>query len=126
MRRTLYGVLKDTKRAASDLRADGVALAPEVEQALGRFEAAVRHALASSPDGETIAQAEELVAIDALCDLHVSLQTQPEDLRSRLRPIIDDWIEHAASGVTSQDLERRAATGPAAAPLDSWLDAQER
>ncbi|MBA3948927.1 MAG: hypothetical protein H0X44_03170 [Acidobacteria bacterium] len=118
--------MKDTTQAAAELRAGGVALAPDVDRKLARVEAAIDHALASSPDGETIAKAEELVALDALSDLHLAAQTQPEPLRSRLRPIVDEWIAHAArTGVTPSDLSSPAST---ATPLtlDSWLDARER
>ena len=121
MRRTLYRVMKDTTEAAAALRADGIPLSPEVDRKLARVEAAVAHALASSPDGETIAQAEELVALDALCDLHLALQTQPERLRERLRPVVEDWIAHAArTGITPPDSRPNAP-----AQLDEWLDAQE-
>lgn len=121
MRRTLYGVMKGTTEAATALRADGTVLAHEVDRKLARVEAAIAHALASSPDGETIAQAEELVALDALCDLHLAVQTQPEPLRERLRPIIDEWIAHAArTGIAPPDAPRREAM-----PLDQWLDTQE-
>lgn len=121
MRRTLYGVMKGTTEAAAALRADGVPLTPDVDRKLARVEAAVAHALASSPDGETIAQAEELVALDALCDLHLAAQREPEPLRARLRPIVDEWIAHAArTGLAPAELPSRASV-----PLDTWLDAQE-
>lgn len=124
MRRTLYGLMKDTTEAAAELRASGVALAPDVDRKLARAESAIDHALASSPDGETIAQPEELVALDALCDLHLAAETQPEPLRARLRPIVAEWIAHAArTRVTPADL-----SPPAIAPstLDSWFDDQGR
>ena len=122
MRRTLYGVMQDTHRVTTELRVRGPGLSPEIDNKLARFEAAITHALASSPDGETIAQPEELVSLDALCDLHVALQGQPEFLRARLRPIIEDWIAHAAmTGITPEGL-----SGPAAAaPLDVWLSAED-
>lgn len=121
MRRTLYGVMKGTTEAAATLRADGTELAHEVDRKLARVEAAIAHALASSPDGETIAQAEELVALDALCDLHLAVQTQPEPLREQLRPIIDEWIAYAArTGIAPPEAPRREVM-----PIDQWLDTQE-
>jgi hypothetical protein len=125
MRRTLYGVIKATNEAAAQLREGEVALTPDIEQKLDRFEAAMRHALASSPDGETIAQPEELVALDALCDLHLALQDQPERMRAALRPIIDDWITYAVTmGVTPDEMVARATTGAAPAAIESWLEQQ--
>ncbi len=122
MRRTLYGVMQDTHRVVTELRARGPVLSPEIDQKLARFEAAITHALASSPDGETLARPEELVSLDALCDLHVALQNQPEFLRARLRPIVEDWIAHAAmTGLTPEDLSARAP----ATPLDVWLSAKD-
>lgn len=122
MRRTLYGVMQDTQRVTTELRAGGPVLSPAIDHKLARFEAAITHALASSPDGDTIAQPEELVSLDALCDLHLALQDQPEFLRARLRPVIEDWIAHAAmTGITPEDLSARAP----AAPLDVWLSAKD-
>lgn len=124
MRRTLYGVMKDTTRATADLRA-AIDLAPEIDQKLARFESAVAQALASSPDGESIAQPEELVTLDALCDLHVAAQEQPEPIRERLRPIIDEWIAHAAmTGITPLELTERADAGAPSA-LEAWLHAED-
>jgi hypothetical protein len=125
MRRTLYGVIRDTNDAAAQLREEGVTLTPDIQQKLGRFEAAMQHALASSPDGETIAQAEELVALDALCDLHLALQQQPERLRAALRPVVDDWISYAVStGATPEELASRSSSSATPAAIDSWLDRQ--
>src|SRR5687768_4559955 len=125
MRRTLYGVMKDTNRATAALRAASPALAPELDQKLSRFESAIAHALASSPDGETIAQPEELVTLDALCDLHLAAQGQPEALRERLRPIVDEWIAHAAmTGITPLDLEGRPES-QSATQLDAWFESED-
>ena len=125
MRRTLYGVMKDTRRAAADLRATAPTLSPEIDLKLARFERAVAHALASSPDGETIAQPEELVTLDALSDLHLAAQHQPDALRDRLRPIVDEWIAHAAvTGITPADLVPRPESH-ATTQLDDWLDAED-
>lgn len=126
MRRTLYGVIKDTHESAAQMRAEGIMLTPAIQQKLDRFEAAMQQALASSPDGETIAQPEELVALDALCDLHVALQDQPERLRAALRPIIDNWIAYAAAnGITPEELAAKATTLTTPAAIDSWLERQE-
>jgi hypothetical protein len=117
--------MKDTNRATADLRATAPALPPDIDQKLSRFEAAIAHALATSPDGETIAQPEELVTLDALCDLHLAAQEQPEPLRERLRPIIDDWIAHAAmTGITPVDLETRTAS-QTTAQLEAWLGSDD-
>ena len=51
MRRTLYGVLEDTRVAATALRVQTPVLDPGISDKLARFEAAIDHALASSPDG---------------------------------------------------------------------------
>lgn len=124
MRRTLYAVMKNTMQTAAELRASGLVLAPDVDRKLARVEAAFDHALVSSPDGETIAQAEEMVALDALSDLHLAAQSEPPAIRARLRPMVDEWIAHPArTGVTAPDLSSHGATP---SPLDSWLDAEER
>lgn len=125
MRRTLYGVMKDTNRATAALRATTPALAPDIDQKLSRFESAIAHAMASSPDGQTIAQPEELVTLDALCDLHLAAQEQPEPLRERLRPIVEEWIAHAAmTGITPLDLEERTEPPPVT-QLDDWFEAED-
>lgn len=118
MTRTLYGVLEDTLAAAAELR-QVPALDPGLEERLSRLEAAIQRALASSPDGATVARAEEYVALNALCDLHLAIQDRPESLRSRFRPIIDEWIAYAAeTGLTPQELDRAE---PAAREVDEWL-----
>lgn len=120
MGRTLYEVLEETREAAAVLRAEG-ALDPEMSQKLARFDVAVEHALASSPDGATVAHPEELVALNALCDVHLAAQSRPEALRARLRPIVDVWIAYAAStGVTPQELGQ-ARPDDASGPVDAWL-----
>lgn len=121
MRRTLYGVLEDTRVAATALRGETPILDPDISDKLARFEAAIDHALASSPDGATVAQPEELVALDALCDLHLALQHRDELLKERLRPIIDEWIAYAAStGLTPQELARSAGQEHRT-EMDGWL-----
>lgn len=121
MRRTLYGVLEDTRVAATALRVQTPMLDPGISDKLARFEAAVDHALASSPDGTTVAQPEELVALDALCDLHLALQHHDEPLKERLRPIVDEWIAYAAStGLTPQELARSAGQ-ESRTEMDGWL-----
>ena len=126
MRRTLYGVFEKTRQAAAELRdASTTALSPEIGAKLARFEEAVINALGSSPDGQHIAHPEEMVALDALCDLHVSLGDAPEALRERFRPILDDWISYAvATGMTPQEMSARAAA--AESDLETWLDADDR
>ena len=125
MRRTLYGVIEETREAAAELRRSPAGLSPEIEGKLARFEEAVTHAMASSPDGHHIAQPEEMVALDALCDLHVALGGAPEALRERFRPIVDAWISYAvATGMTPQEMSVRAAT--AESDLEAWLDAEDR
>jgi hypothetical protein len=120
MSRTLYAVLQETQQAASDLR-QSASLPGDIAEKLARFEAAIDHALASSPDGKTVAHPEEYVALDALCDLHVALQEQSLDMRERLRPIVDEWIAYAAStGLTPQELE--AAHREPVSPVDGWLE----
>lgn len=122
MRRTLYAVLEHTREAAKDLRAAGLELEAGISDRLARFESAIEHALASSPDGETVAHAEEYVALDALCDLHVALQDQPGPLREQVRPIVDEWIAYAVStGLTPQELASSAGKQGDAA--DEWLQA---
>lgn len=104
MASTLYGVLKDTLAAVAELRplCDG-----GLDDQIGRFEAAVRRALASSRDGSTVAASEEYAALNALCDLHVRVQGAAENVRARLSPIIDDWIAYAAStGRTPEEWDR--------------------
>jgi len=119
--RSLYEVLEGTRIAANAIRADGVALEPAIDEKLRRFEQAVQHALESSPDGETVAQAEEFVALNALSDLHVALRGKPAELQDRLRPIVDEWIAYAAcTGLTPQELARPAAQ-PHAPDVDTWL-----
>lgn len=125
MLRSLYDVLEDTRTAAAAIRTDGLWLEPPIDEKLRRFEAAVEHALASSPDGETVAQAEELVALNALSDLHLALQNQPVELRERLRPIVDEWIAYAAStGLTPQELAR-SATHAGGTDVETWLRTAE-
>ena len=120
MSRTLYAVLQETRRAAADLR-QSTMLTGELAEKLARFEVSVDQALASSPDGATVAHPEEYVALDALCDLHVALQEQPPDMRERLRPIVDEWIAYAAStGLTPQEFE--AARRESADAVDGWLE----
>lgn len=123
MSRTLYAVLEETRVAASDLR-ESTALTPDISEKLARFESAVEHALASSPDGATVAHPEEYVALDALCDLHVALQDQSTEMRDRLRPIVDEWIAYAAStGLTPQEFEasRTATSGQGfGRPAKDW------
>jgi hypothetical protein len=115
--------MHDTHRVTAELRASESVIPPDIDHKLARFEAAIAHALASSPDGETIAQPEELVSLDALCDLHVALRDQPEVLRARLRPIVDDWIAHAAmTGITPEDLAGREPV-PSDTALEAWLNA---
>lgn len=122
MARTLYGVLEDTLAAAGAMRGSA-ALDPEIDDKLARFEAAMRQALASSPDRATVARAEEYVALNALCELHVAIQSRPESLRAQLRPIVDEWIAYAAAtGLTPQELAR-AAQQDAAREVDDWLRA---
>ena len=121
MRRSLYAVLEDTRVAAMDLRL-ALTLDPEIEAKLARFEKAVEHAIASSPDGKTVAHAEEYVALDALCELHVALQGRPAEVRDRLRPIVDEWIAYAAStGLTPQELAAQRDNSP----VDRWLTSGE-
>lgn len=125
MRPTVYGVVRQTEEAASRIRGEGNALSPAINGTLTRLEAAVRRALASSPDGETIARAEKLVALDAFCDLHVALEDQPEDVRARFRPILDAWVaDGAMRAVTLGELERRAGR-TASSDLESWFDTGE-
>jgi hypothetical protein len=97
VRRSLYRVLEDTRRIVAGLRRVPAPLPIEFELALSRVETAVTRALASSPDGETVAHAEEMVALEAVCDLHETARRAPSRLREELRPLINDWIEHAAS-----------------------------
>ena len=119
MSRTLYEVLEETRGAATDLR-ESTALPPDISEKLARFEAAIDHALASSPDGRTVAHPEEYVALDALCDLHVALQQQSTEMRDRLRPIVDEWIAYAAStGLTPQEFE--ASHRETVSAVDGWL-----
>ena len=119
MGRTLYAVLQDTQSAAADLRETARADAVIADK-LARFEAAVEHALASSPDGATVAHPEEYVALDALCELHLALQDRPVEFRERLRAIIDEWIAYAAStGMTPEEFE--AASRDSSAEVDGWL-----
>jgi hypothetical protein len=121
MRRTLYGVFQDTHQAVADLRAGDTGLDAEISQKLARFETAVEHALASSPDQATVAHPEELVALDALCDLHIAAQSRPQPLREQLRPIVDAWIAYAAStGLTPQELAQ-AKPDAAEGRIDAWL-----
>lgn len=123
MRRTLYGVLEDTSRAAAELRGRKLVLDPDIDRRLARFEEAIDRALASSPDRTTVAQPEEFVALDALCELHIAVQNQPESLRSLIRPIVDEWIAYAVTtGLTPQELAARTRTQEGAAPLETWLD----
>lgn len=124
MARTLYEVLEDTLAAARAMRAS-TALDPEIDDKLARFEAAVGHALSSSPDRATVARAEEYVALNALCELHVAIQSRPESLRSQLRPIIDEWIAYAAdTGLTPQELAK-AAQQETTRDVDDWLRAAD-
>lgn len=121
MQRTLYGVLQDTRHAAAGIREQGLELDPEISVKLARFEAAIDHALASSPDGVTVSHPEEYVALDALCDLHLSLQSRPESLQTLLRPIVDEWIAYAAStGLTPQELSQSAARENSR-EVEGWL-----
>ena len=123
MGRTLYEVLEETRGAAALVRTDAVDLESEISQKLARFEIAVEHALQTSPDHATVAHPEELVALNALCDLHLAAQSGPEPLRERLRPIVDVWIAYAAStGLTPQELVQ-ARPGHAAEPVEAWLRA---
>lgn len=125
MLRSLYEVLESTRTAAASVRTDGLRLEPRIDEKLRRFEEAIEHALATSPDGETVAQAEELVALNALSDLHLELQDQPVELRERLRPIVDEWIAYAAStGLTPQEPARSAADA-GATDVDTWLQTAE-
>ncbi|HUF24553.1 MAG TPA: hypothetical protein VMN81_10525 [Vicinamibacterales bacterium] len=122
MGRTLYEVLEETRGAAAVLRTGGD-LDPEISQKLVRFEIAVEHALDTSPDKATVAHPEEVVALNALCDLHLAAQSRPESLRARLRPIVDVWIAYAAStGLTPQELAQPRPDDPAG-PVDAWLRA---
>lgn len=121
MSRTLYAVMQETQAAASELRETAV-LDPAISEKLARFETAVAHALASSPDGATVAHPEEYVALDALCDLHVALQDQPPEMRERLRPIVDEWIAYAAAtGMTPEELA--SSHQPKGEEVDRWLNA---
>jgi hypothetical protein len=123
MRRTLYGVLENTSRAAAELRSRKLVIDPDIDRRLARFEEAIERALASSPDRTTVAQPEEFVALDALCELHIAVQGQPESLRSLVRPIVDEWIAYAVTtGLTPQELAARTRTHDVAAPLETWLD----
>ena len=123
MSRSLYAVLQETRHAASDLR-QKAALTDDIGEKLARFEAAIDHALASSPDGATVAHPEEYVVLDALCDLHLALQDQPAGLREQLRPIVDEWIAYAAStGLTPQEFEAARRETPNA--VDGWLKAAD-
>jgi len=123
MGRSLYEVLEETRVAAAVVRTDAVDLDPEISRKLTRFEIAVDHALETSPDHATVAHPEELVALNALCDLHLAAQSRPESLRARLRPIVDVWIAYAAStGLTPQELGQ-ATPGDGSGPVDAWLGA---
>ena len=123
MRRTLYGVLEDTSRAAAELRGRKVVIDPDIDRRLARFEEAIERALASSPDRTTVAHPEEFVVLDALCELHIAVQGQPESLRSLVRPIVDDWIAYAVTtGLTPQELAARTRTHAGATPLENWFD----
>lgn len=122
---TLYEVLEETRGAAAVLRTEAVDLDPEISQKLSRFEMAVEHALRTSPDKATVAHPEELVALNALCDLHLAAQSRPESLRARLRLIVDVWIAYAAStGLTPQELAQPRPDDPAW-PVDAWLRADD-
>lgn len=120
MARTLYEVLEETRGAAALLRTGDAGLDPEISQKLARFETSVDHALASSPDGATVAHPEELVALNALCDLHLAAQGQPEGLRERLRPIVDVWIAYAASTGLSPDLPSSVPANDLADQVKDW------
>lgn len=121
---TLYGVLEDTLAAVGAMRASAE-LDTEIEGKLARFEETIRLAMASSPDRSTVARAEEYVALNALCDVHVAIQSRPESLRSQLRPIVDEWISYAAAtGLTPQELTRTPQQEPAV-DADGWLRAPE-
>ncbi|HEX6324597.1 MAG TPA: hypothetical protein VFZ36_12795 [Vicinamibacterales bacterium] len=120
MGRTLYEVLEETRGTAALLRTGDAGLDPEISQKLARFETAVDHALASSPDGATVAHPEELVALNALCDLHLAAQGQPEWLRERLRPIVDVWIAYAASTGLSPDLPSAEPANDLADQVKDW------
>ncbi len=122
MRPTLYGVLEDTRDAAAELRADALPLSPDVDAKLTRFESAVTHALLSSPDGQNIAHPEEMVALDALCELHLALRDAREPLRARFRPIVETWISYAVTtGMTPQEMEARSADSP----VDAWFESPD-
>jgi hypothetical protein len=121
MGRTLYEVLEETRGAAAVVRTEAVDLDPEISQKLSRFEIAVEHALQTSPDKTTVAHPEELVALNALCDLHLAAQSRPESLRARLRPIVDVWIAYAAStGLTPQELGQTSPSDESG-PVEAWL-----
>lgn len=121
MYRTLYGVLQDTRQTAAHIREQGVELDTELSAKLAHFEAAVDHALASSPDGVTVSHPEEYVALDALCDLHLSLQSRPDSLRNLLRPIVDEWIAYAATtGLTPQE-PGYSTSRDAQQKVEGWL-----
>ena len=124
MRRTLYGLIEETRQAAAELRRSPARLSPDVDAKLARFEEAVAHALSSSPDGQHVAHPEEMVALDALCDLHVALAGASEALRDRFRPIVDAWISYAvATGMTPHEMAERGSSHSA---LETWLDAEDR
>jgi len=119
---TLYGVLEDTLAAVGAMRASAE-LDAEIDGKLASFEETIRHVIASSPDRSTVARADEYVALNALCDLHVAIQSRPESLRSRLRPIVDEWISYAAAtGLTPQELTRAAQQEPGR-DAGGWLRA---
>lgn len=121
MPRTLYAVLQDTRQTAARIREQGAELDPELNAKLAHFEAAIDHALVSSPDGVTVSHPEEYVALDALCDLHVTLQSRPDSLRNLLSPIVDEWIAYAAAtGLGPQDLGQPASRD-AEQKVEGWL-----
>ena len=125
MQRTLYGVLQDTRDTAARISEQGADFDEELSSKLAHFLAAIDHALASSPDGVTVSHPEEYVALDALCDLHLSLQSRPDELRNLLRPIVDEWIAYAAStGLTPQELAQSAARD-STHEVDGWLSSLE-
>lgn len=119
MRRSLHAALEHARDSIFAIRDAGIHVTSDIETRLGRLEHAITQALASSPDGQAIAHAEEQVVLEAAHDLRAVLPAAPDELAVRLRPVVTECLSHAPA-------EGGQVIPGNTADLEEWLDSGNR
>lgn len=121
MRPTLHAVLEQARDAICEIRNDGMPISSSVEIPLASLEQAIEHALASSPDGQEVAHAEESVVIARARDVGHTLPSAPPELATRLGDIVSLCLTHAPA-----DMDTAGTSEAGTTSLDDWLESSSR